>query len=203
MASGDYTGILHHDTRSMSSQHQVTQLLLQWANGDKDALDQLMPLVYGELQRLASDYLRRERREHTLQPTALVHEAYLRLVKQDLPDWQNRSHFYGVAAHMMRQILVDHARAHLASKRGSGVPAASIEEALTISDEHSAGVLALDDALTKLAAIDPRKSTLVELRYFGGLSVEEMSTALNISVATVGRVLRLAKAWLFHEMKTP
>jgi len=180
----------------------LTQLLLQWANGDQEALDRLMPLVYSELQRLASDYLRRERPEHTLQPTALVHEAYLRLVDQDLPDWRSRAHFFGVAAQMMRQILVDHARAHLASKRGGGAPAASIEEALTLSHAHSGDVLALDDALTTLAGVDLRKSKIIELRFFGGLSIEEMAKALNISVATVGRELRMAKAWLHHEMKS-
>ncbi len=185
----------------MPPPHAVTQLLAQWAQGDQAALDHLMPLVYSELQRLASDYMRRERPDHTLQPTALVHEAYLRLVDQDLPDWQSRAHFFGVAAQMMRQILVDHARSHLASKRGGGVPAVSLEEALTVSHAHSREIVTLDETLTALAAVDLRKSKIVELRYFGGLSIEKIAESLDLSVATVGRELRMAKAWLYREMK--
>jgi RNA polymerase sigma factor (TIGR02999 family) len=171
-----------------------------WANGTKEALDLLTPLVYSELHKLAESYLRRERDAATLQPTALVHEAYLRLVAQDLPDWQSRAHFFGVAAHLMRQILVDNARKHRSEKRGGGSAKVPLEEAISMSPEHPAAIIALDDALHGLAAVDERKCRVIELRFFGGLSVEETAQALGISVATVGREQRLAEAWLHREM---
>ena len=179
---------------------EVTQLLVAWGKGNKEALDLLTPLVYRELHKLAESYLRRERDAATLQPTALVHEAYLRLVAQDLPDWESRAHFFGVAAHLMRQILVDHARKHRSEKRGGGAANVPLNEALSLAPEHPAAVIALDDALTSLAAVDERKCRVIELRFFGGLSVEETAKALGVSVATVGREQRLAEAWLHREM---
>ena len=183
-----------------SPREQVTQLLVEWGNGSKQALDLLTPLVYTELHNLAESYLRNERDAATLQPTALIHEAYLRLVAQDLPDWESRSHFFGVAAQLMRQILVDNARKHRSQKRGGGAAKVSLDEALSLAPERGAAVLALDDALNTLAAVDPRKCKVIELRFFGGLDVEETARALNISVATVGREQRLAEAWLHREM---
>jgi RNA polymerase sigma factor (TIGR02999 family) len=183
-----------------SPRNEVTQLLVAWANGTKEALDMLTPLVYSELHKLAASYLRRERDAATLQPTALVHEAYLRLVAQDLPDWRSRAHFYGVAAHLMRQILVDNARKHRSEKRGGGAPKAPLEEAISLAPEDPATVIALDDALHALAAVDERKCRVIELRFFGGLSIEETAQALEISVATVGREQRLAEAWLHREL---
>src|SRR6266581_1029482 len=184
----------------MDAAEQVTQLLVQWKNGSQQAADLLTPLVYDELRRLAAHYLRDERAADTLQPTALVHEAYVRLVAQNMPDWQCRSHFFGVAAHLMRQVLVDHARRHRSAKRGDGAAVLPLDEGLSFAAGRSNEVLALDDALTALAAVDPRKSKVVELRYFGGFSVEETAQALNISVATVGREQRLAEAWLHREL---
>jgi RNA polymerase sigma factor (TIGR02999 family) len=184
----------------MDAGSQVTQLLLQWKDGDEQAVDRLTPLVYDELRRLAAHYLRDERAADTLQPTALVHEAYVRLVGQNTPDWEGRSHFFGVAAHLMRQVLVDHARKHRSAKRGSGAAAASLEEAVVFAPSKSDGVVALDDALHALAKVDGRKCKVIELRYFGGFSVEETAQALSISVATVGREQRMAEAWLHREM---
>ena len=184
----------------MSSDTQVTQLLVDWKNGDEGAINRLTPIVYNELRRLAAHYLSDEHAANTLQPTALVHEAYVRLVAQDLPDWECRSHFFGVAAHLMRQILVDNARRHRSAKRGAGIPAVSLDEVFSFAAGKSNDVLALNDALTALAEIDPRKSKVVELRFFGGFSVEETAKALNISVATVGREQRLAEAWLHREL---
>jgi RNA polymerase sigma-70 factor (ECF subfamily) len=181
---------------------EVTQLLLDWKRGNSTALEQLTPLVYRELHRLAESYLRRERPGHTLQPTALIHEAYLRMVDQSPPQWENRSHFFGVAARLMRQILVDYARSHRAAKRGSGEEKVSLEEAVVFSKDRPATLVALDDALTALAAFDERKCQVIELRYFGGLSVEETAEAVGISVSAVGRELRLAEAWLHREMGT-
>src|SRR5947208_3312844 len=183
-----------------SPRNEVTQLLVAWANGTKEALDMLTPLVYTELHNLAESYLRRERDAATLQPTALVHEAYLRLVAQNLPDWESRSHFFGVAAQLMRQILVDNARKHRSQKRGGGAAKVPLDEALSLAPERGADVLALDDALTALAAVDARKCKVIELRFFGGLDVEETARALGISVATVGREQRLAEAWLHRAM---
>lgn len=181
---------------------EITQLLLDWKNGKKAALDRLTPLVYQELHKLAVSYIRRDRPGHTLQPTALIHEAYIRLVGQDMPEWNSRTHFFGVAAHLMRQILVDHARKHKAAKRGAAHKKVPIEEAVIFSEEKASDLLDLDDALTKLAALDKRKSKVIEMRYFAGLSVQEMSETLGISVATVGRDLRLAEAWLHRELST-
>src|SRR5438477_4437143 len=185
---------------SPSSREHVTQLLIDWGNGNKEALDKLTPIVYAELHKLAESYLRRERNAATLQPTALVHEAYIRLVAQDLPDWQSRAHFFGVAAQLMRQILVDNARRHRSEKRGGGAAKVPLSEALSFTPERSSDVIALDDALTALAAVDERKCKIIELRFFGGLSVEETAQALGISVATIGREQRLAEAWLHREM---
>src|SRR5271165_823095 len=182
------------------SPQEVTQLLVAWKEGRKDALDLLTPMVYGELRRLAAHYLADERAAETLQPTALVHEAYLRLVAQKLPDWESRSHFFGVAAHLMRQILVDAARCKRSAKRGSGNVKVSLDCAVSFSPARNQDMEALDDALNALAAIDERKCKVVELRFFGGFSVEETAQALNISVATVGREQRLAEAWLHRQV---
>jgi RNA polymerase sigma factor (TIGR02999 family) len=181
--------------------NEITPLLLRWSQGDQVALDQLMPVVHEELRRLAQGYLRRERPGHTLQPTALINEAYLRLVKQDFPEWQSRRHFYGVAAQLMRQILVEYARARAAGKRDGGRKF-SLDEALTFSDEKAAELVALDDALNALAKFDARKVRIIELRYFGGLSLEETAEALALSVTTIGHEMRLARAWLRREMES-
>jgi RNA polymerase sigma-70 factor (ECF subfamily) len=184
----------------MSVTHEVTMLLAEWAKGDQQALDTLTPLVYKELRQLAASYLRKERRGHTLQPTALVHEAYMRLVEQKNPTWQNRSHFFGVAAHLMRQILVDHARRKQAGKR-AGVKV-SLEETVSFRHERSRDLVALDSGLDALEKIDPRKCRAIELRYFGGLSMDEIARALDVSPVTVRRDLRMAEAWLHNEMQT-
>lgn len=182
----------------MSATHDVTQLLAQWAHGDRRALDDLTPLVYRELRRLAAGHLRRERKCHTLQATALVHEAYLRLVDQRNPNWHNRSHFYGVASQLMRRILVDHARKRQADKRAG--QRVLLEDAVSFQKEKSRELLALDAGLSALEKIDPRKCRAVELRYFGGLSMDEIAQALDVSAVTVRRDLRMAEAWLNHEM---
>jgi RNA polymerase sigma factor (TIGR02999 family) len=179
----------------------VTQLLVDWSKGDLAAREALLPLVYDELRRLAASYLRRERPDHTLQPTALVHEAYLRLVEERRVDWQGRSHFFGVSAKLMRRILVDHARGHLAEKRGGGLPKVPITEAIAMSRERPADLLALDESLTKLAELDAQQGRVVELRVFAGLSVEETAEALGISPATVKRDWTVAKAWLAREIQ--
>jgi RNA polymerase sigma factor (TIGR02999 family) len=180
---------------------QVTQLLASWSQGNLEARDALMPLVYNELRKLAASYLRRERSDHTLQATALVHEAYLRLVEQDNVNWQNRHHFFGAAANLMRRILVDHARAHVAEKRGSGMPKVALNEAIAMSQQQPADLLALDESLTRLAAMDAQQGRIVELRVFAGLSVEETAEVLSISTATVKRDWAVAKAWLLHEIR--
>jgi len=184
----------------MTSSPNVTELLVAWSRGDRDALDALMPVVYGELRRIARGHLARERRDHTLQTTALVHEAYLKLVDQRRVQWQNRAHFFGVAASMMRRILVDHARARKAGKRGSGAPTLALELAPDVSAQPKVDLLGLDDALDRLTAIDPRQGRLVELRFFGGLSIEEAAEVLELSPATLGREWSMAKAWLYKEM---
>ena len=184
----------------MFATHEVTQLLVEWANGDQQALHRLTPLVYAELRQLAAGYLRNERPNHTLQPTALVHEAYLRLVDQKSSTWQNRSHFFGVAAHLMRQILVDHARRRQAAKRVRRT--VSLEDTVSFDQERSADVVALDDALSALEKLDARKCQAVELRYFGGLSLDEIALALEVSRMTVRRDLRMAETWLYHEITT-
>lgn len=180
--------------------NEITQLLSAWGNGDQSALEKLTPLVYQELHKLAQSYLRRERPGHSLQPTALINEAYLRLVKQDLPEWQSRRHFYGVAARLMRQILVERARTQVAVKRGGGETELSLEEAWVYSDEKAAELVALDDALTALAKFDERKVRIIELRYFGGMSLEETATVLNLSTATINNETRVARAWLHREL---
>jgi RNA polymerase sigma-70 factor, ECF subfamily len=179
----------------------VTQLLVDWQKGNKEALDQLIPLVYRELRKLAVHYLRQERKSHTLQPTWLIHEAYLRMVQHDVPEFKNRVHFFGVAANLMRQILVDHARKQRASKRGGGATKISLSDAEIASNEKIMDVIAVDDALNALAKVDQRKCRAIELRYFGGLSVEETAEVLNISVATLTRDLRMAEAWLRREIQ--
>jgi RNA polymerase sigma-70 factor (ECF subfamily) len=180
---------------------EVTRLLLEWKNGNQAAVDALTPIVYSELRRLAAGYMRDERAAATLQPTALVHEAYLRLVSQNMPDWESRSHFFGVAAQLMRQILVDHARKHKSQKRGAGAAQVPLEDALGFAPERSSSVIALDDALSELARIDPRQAKVIELRFFGGFSVEETAQAVGVSVATIGREQRMAEAWLHREMQ--
>lgn len=177
----------------------ITRLLQDWSNGDKQALDQLMPLVYDQLRRLASRYLNSERSGHTLRATALVNEAYLKMVNAEL-SLNDRAHFYAVAARLLRQILVDHARAKGSHKRGAGAEAIPIEEALLVSATPPSGILDLDDSLNRLARQDERKSRLVELIYFGGLTYDEAAAALEISPATVHRELRLAKAWLHRDL---
>lgn len=179
----------------------VTELLANWGLGDATAREQLIPVVYAELRRLARRYLRRERPDHTLQSAALVHEAYLRLVDQSLPEWQSRAHFFGVAAQLMRQILVDHARHHRAAKRGAGVPRLTLDPAMAIAQKPEVDVVELDDALSKLAQLDPEQSRLVELRFFGGLSIEETAVVMGISPATVKREWAIARAWLQREMR--
>ena len=185
-----------------SPPNEVTRLLLRWSRGDQSALDQLMPAVYDELYKLANSYLRRERPGHTLQPTALINEAYLRLIKQDFPEWRSRRHFYGVAAQLMRQILVEYARGRAADKRGGGDKNFSLDEALTFSDEKASELVALNDALIALAKFDERKVRIIELRYFGGLSLEETAAALGLSIATIGHEMRLARAWLRREVQS-
>ncbi|MBL8208404.1 MAG: sigma-70 family RNA polymerase sigma factor [Blastocatellia bacterium] len=174
---------------------------MEWRGGDRAALDQLLPLVYHELHQQAARYLRRERPDHTLQATALVHEAYLQLVDQTQVNWQNRAHFFGAAAQAMRRILVDSARAHQAEKRGAGVANLPLDEAIGVADKRSADLIALDDALKTLANMDAQQCRVVELRYFGGLSIEETAEVLGISPATVKREWNSAKVWLHHEIK--
>ena len=174
----------------------VTQLLREWSRGNDSVVAELTPLVYRELRRLADGYMRRERPDHTLQPTALIHEAYLRLVDQKQPEWQSRAHFFRFASHLMRQILVDHARARHAEKRGGDVQRVPLEEADALGDEPPVDLLALDEALTRLASFDERKAQIVELKFFGGMTDHEVAEALGISVRTLGRDLRLTKAWL-------
>jgi RNA polymerase sigma-70 factor (ECF subfamily) len=179
----------------------VTRLLKAWGEGDSKALERLMPIVYGELRRVAARHLRRERPDHTLQPTALVNEAYLRLIDQKDVHWQSRAHFVGVAAKMMRRILVDHARRHHRMKRGGDVRKVSLDEAVPVGNDRAADLVALDDALSALAAFDGRKSQVVELRYFGGLSVKEVAAVLQVSEITVLRDWKLAKAWLYDQVR--
>ncbi len=180
---------------------QITQLLNRWSNGDAEVLDNLMPLVYEELRRQASGYLRRERSNHTLQPTALINEAYLKLIDQRDVKWQNRAHFFAIAAQAMRRILVDYARERKREKRGGAAENLPLDEALTIvSQEKSVDLVALDEALNKLAKFDERQAKVVELRYFSGLSIDETAEVLNVSNITIRRDWSMAKAWLFHEI---
>jgi len=175
---------------------EITQWLLAWSDGQHDALDHLAPLVYDDLRRLASRYMKRESADHPLQPTALVHEAYLRLIDQHKVKWRNRAHFYGVAASMMRRILVDDARTRRAEKRGGGWERVTLDEELGPAAPRDVDVLALHEALERLAAFDPQQARIVELRYFGGLTIEEAAEVIGISPATVVREWTIAKAWL-------
>jgi RNA polymerase sigma-70 factor (ECF subfamily) len=184
-----------------SSAENVTLLLSKLRDGDDGAAAKLMPVVYNELRRLAGAYMRRERPEHTLQPTALVHEAYLKLIDQRSIDWQSRSHFFGIAAQLMRRILIDHARSNLREKRGGGQKAVPLEDNFAFSPEQSEELIRLDEALDRLAGLDVRQSKIVELRFFGGLSVEQTAESLKISPKTVKRDWAVAKAWLHSELK--
>ena len=179
---------------------KITAMLRSWNVGDKAALQSLIPVVYAELRRLADSYLRRERPDHTLQATALIHEAYLRLAAQHSVEWQNRSHFFGVAAHLMRLILTDHARAHHAAKRGGGGERVTLDEAALASADHLESVLALEEALSLLASFDERRCRILEMRLFAGMTPAETAEALGVSEPTVRRELRLAKAWLRQQL---
>lgn len=185
---------------SAPSRQQVTQVLIDWSNGDRAAADRLMPLIYDELRQIARGYLQGERADHTLQATGLVHEAYLRLVDQTTTTWQNRAHFFGVAAGVMRRVLVDHARRHRTEKRGGTWDKLEFDEALAPGFSRRVDLVALDDALQDLAKRDPRQSQIVELRFFGGLTTEEAAEVLDVSPRTVKREWRRAKAWLRREI---
>lgn len=178
----------------------VTELLVRWRGGDREALEQLMPLVYEELRRLAHRYLSRERTDHTLQSTALVHEAYLRLAGQNPPQWQNRAHFFGIAAHIMRQILVEYARGRSAAKRGGNALTLTLDHAVAFPQQTDVDVVALDKALGELSGLDAQQGRIVELRFFAGLTIEDTSEVLGISPATVKRDWVTARAWLFRAM---
>lgn len=182
------------------TQTQITQLLQKWQEGNNEALETLMPLVYAELKRLAGSYLRRERPDHTLQSAALVNEAYLRLVDQTQTQWQNKAHFFGIAAQMMRRILADHARGHNAAKRGAGMPELELNEAVAQAQTKSVDLLDLEEALQKLEKLDAQQGKIVELRFFSGLSIEDTANVLGISPATVKRDWAAARAWLFREV---
>jgi len=196
-----YTGrVPQPEEAFLSPSRDITALLGAWSRGNRSALNQLLPLVYAELRRIAGRQLRSERANHTLQPTALVHEVYLRLVDQRQVDWQNRAHFFGVAAQVMRRILVDHARRHSASKRGEGVRCVSIDEAKEMAGPNEIPILALDHALARLEEVDPDLAKIVELRAFGGLTIEEAAHVLNVSPSTAKREWRTAKAWLNREL---
>ena len=184
-----------------TSTFDVTSMLAAWRAGDPQALDRLMPVVYDELRRLAGSYMQRERADHTLETTALVHEAYLRLAGRTHPSWHDRTHFFAVAAQLMRRILVDHARGHGAAKRGCGQANLPLDGDALPAGARSADLIALDDALTDLGAVDPRKAHIVELRFFGGLTIEETASILELSTATVVNETRLARAWLYDEMR--
>jgi RNA polymerase sigma-70 factor, ECF subfamily len=185
----------------VSAEPDVSVLLAELANGNQGAAEKLVPLVYEELKRLARHHMRRERPDHTLQTTALVHEAYLKLVRQEGVNWQGRAHFLGVASQLMRRILIDHARGQLRAKRGAGKALVPISEELAFSPEQSEDLLRLDDALKRLSTIDPRQGRIVELRFFGGLSVDETSEFLGVSPKTVKRDWAVAKAWLHAELR--
>lgn len=184
----------------MTLPQEITQLLKEWSDGDESALDKLMPLVYDELHRIAGRYMRGQGPSHTLQTTALIHEAYLKLAYQKEMQWQNRSHFFGVAAIAMRRILVDHARARRKLKRGGGAQRVSLDEALMVSEELDIDLIALDEALKELETLNPRHSKVVELRFFGGLTIEETAEVLKVSPSTVKEDWKMARAWLHHEL---
>jgi RNA polymerase sigma factor (TIGR02999 family) len=183
------------------SHNDVTGLLHEWRQGDKHALDKLMPIVYDELRRIAHRYMQKEHDGHTLQTTALINEAYVRLVGQQKIEWQNRNHFFAVTAQVMRHLLIDHARRHNFARRGGGVEHVALDDATMMSSERAVELIALDEALSEFSQLDPRKSRVVELRYFGGLSLEETAEVLDISLMTVRRDWRAAKAWLYRRMK--
>jgi RNA polymerase sigma-70 factor, ECF subfamily len=191
----------NHRVPDHAASADVTVLLAQLAGGDEQAASRLVPLVYSELRRMAARYMRRERVDHTLQTTALVHEAYLKLVEQTSASWENRAHFFGVAAQVMRHLLIDHARGHLREKRGGGLPVLQLDEGLVFSPEQSSELLDVDAALQRLTQLDPRQGKIVELRFFGGLTVEETAAVLGISPKTVKRDWSVAKAWLHGELK--
>ena len=184
----------------LTPQPQLTQLLIDWCNGDESAPERLFPLVYNELKVIARRYLRKESHEHTLQTTALVNEAYLRLVDQNRVSWQNRAHFFAISAEMMRRILIDHARSHARLRRGGHIRKIDLDEAVNVSDEIAADLVALDEALKQLNQIDERRSRVVELRFFGGLNNEEIAEVLRISPNTVTRDWNMARAWLYNEL---
>jgi len=181
-------------------QEQITQMLLDWSDGDRTALERLTPLVYAELHRLAHHYMNRERAGHTLQTSALVNEAFLRIVDQRSVKWNNRAHFFAIAAQMMRRILVDYARGHLYAKRGAGTVHVSLDHAGLVSYEPSAEVIALDEALTNLETLDPQQARVVELKFFGGLTIKETAEVMGISEDMVKREWSTARAWLYREM---
>ena len=196
---------LKHDLRTFPQlaekpQHQITQLLAEWSDGNQAALDELYPLVYEELHRLARRYMSRERKGHTLQTTALINEAYVRLVDQRNVHWANRSHFFAISAQIMRRILIDHARRHAYAKRGGGAQQVSLEEVALVAREAGSDLMKLDEALKILAKMDPRRCHVVELRYFGGLSNEEIAGVLKVSENTVTRDWNLARAWLYQQL---
>lgn len=180
--------------------NDVTTLLLDWSRGNREALNQLAPLIYDELHRMASRQLRREQNEHTLQSTALVHEVYLKLIDQERVQWQDRNHFFAVASQIIRCILVDHARARRSAKRGGGQTRLEFDESIALPGQRDADLLVLDDAMESLAQVDPRQSRIVELRFFGGLSIEETAQVLEVSPATVKRDWIVAKAWLYRQL---
>lgn len=198
--AGSGTGSHGSDKLREMTSGELTQLLVDYSNGKREALDVLTPMVYKELRNLAARYLRRERSDHTLQSTALVHEAYLRLIDQNQVQWQNRAHFFGVAAQMIRRILVDHARTRHAQKRGGNAQKLSLDEAIGLPEQRDLDIIALDDALKLLAELDPQQSKVIELRFFGGLSIEETAEALGISPATVKREWVTARAWLLRQL---
>ena len=196
---------LKHKIRSIpqlarTPQHQITQLLAEWSEGNQSALDELYPLVYEELHRLARRYMSRERKGHTLQTTALINEAYVRLVDQKNVRWANRSHFFAISAQIMRRILIDHARRHAYAKRGGGAKQVSLEEAAIVVPDQASELVRLDEALKTLAKLDERRCYVVELRYFGGLSNEEIAGVLKVSENTVTRDWNLARAWLYQHL---
>lgn len=182
------------------SPHEITQLLAEWSDGNQTALDKLYPLVYDELHRMANRYMNRERKDHTLQTTALIHEAYVRLVDQKHVHWTNRAHFFAISAQIMRRILIDHARRHAYDKRGGGAQKVSLDETAIIAGDRASDMLLLDEALKRLAEMDPRRGQVVELRYFGGLNNEEIADVLKISENTVTRDWNMARAWLYQEL---
>ena len=181
-------------------QPEITRILRAWSGGDREAVDHLIPLVYDELHKVAAQYLRRQRPDHTLQPTALVNEAYLKLVDISTVSWEDRAHFFAVASQTMRHVLVDHARGRNRDKRGGGAQKVSLDEAVSFANNQEIDVLLLDEALRELAGIDEQQAKIVELRFFGGLTVEETAVVLRISPATVKREWRIAKAWLYHRL---